>query len=199
MDREIESPRNITSDITESSEMKKEKLLHYARKIVQHADAAWVGPFFFFFFFADALVMVLPADSLLGATASMHPKHLKKWAVLSCLGAASGLALAVLLGNTVLHNYLHALISEGGYYHRVGDILTHAQNYGYLELTIGVFTFLPCVIGAIAGAVVGLNPFWVFLIVLAAKLLKILLTLWLLYAGSGLLKRIVRWYLKTSV
>jgi len=179
--------------------MNKDKLFAYARKIVDHADAHWVAPFFLVLFFLDAFLMVIPADSLLGATASLHPKHLKKWTICACLGASLGLGLAVLLGNTVLHNYLMNAISEGGFYHKVGDILQHVQNYGYVELSIGVFTVVPSVVGAIAGAVIGLNPYWVFLIVLSAKLLKILLTLWLLYTGSALVRKIIKIYLKTSV
>lgn len=179
--------------------MKREKLENYAETLARHADAPWITPFFLFLFFIDSFLMVLPADSLLGATVAIRPKHVKKWAFFSCLGSALGLALAIFLAETVLHDYFFRLMAEGGFYHRVQEIIEHAQNYGYLELAIGVFTIVPSLIAGLAGVVVGLNPWIVFLLISSAKILKILLTLWLLYTGSHYLKKIVKIYVKTSV
>lgn len=143
--------------------------------------------------------MFLPADTLLGMTVSIRPRHAKKWTIFSCVGAALGLALAMFLAETILHEFFLSLIRGDGIYHKVQEIIDHAQNYGYIELAIGVFTIVPSLIAGLAGVVMGLNPFAVYGIITSAKLLKILLTLWLLYTGSGYLKKLVKLYLKTSV
>ncbi len=179
--------------------MKQEKLYHYAEVLARHADAPWLPLFFLILFFVDSFLMVLPADSLLGATVAIRPIHVKKWTFFACCGSILGLGVAVILGNYVLHDYMMELVAREGFYHKVAEILEHAQNYGYLELCIGVFTIVPSIIGALAGAVVGLNPWVVFVLVVTAKLIKILLTLWLLYTGSHYLKKFVKFYLKTSV
>ncbi len=179
--------------------MNKGKLEHYAEVIAIHADAPWVTPLFFVLFFIDAFLMVLPADTLLGATVSIRPKHVKKWTVAACLGSSVGLGLAIILALTVLHEYFVRTTLEGGFYHKVQEIIAHAQDYGYLELSIGVFTIVPSILAGLAGVLVGLNPWVVWVLVVTAKLLKILLTLWLLYTGSTFLKKWVRLYLKTSV
>ena len=179
--------------------MKQEKLNRYALALATHAEAAWVTFFFFVLFLLDSILMFLPADSLLGATIILYPKRARRWLTVACLGSITGLAGAVILANTVLNDYLQKLVASDGVYHQVRDIIEHAQHYGYWELAAGVFTFVPSVIGAMAGTIVKLNPWLIFLIVTAAKLLKIFLTVWLLHAGGGALKRIIRVYLKTSV
>jgi len=179
--------------------VKKEKLEHYADELARHADAPWVTPLFFALFVLDAFVMVIPADTLLGATVSMRKKHLKKWLIVALAGSAIGLAIAMLLAQTVFHDYFIKLTSEGGAYHKVQDVINHAKNYGYIELSIGVFTVVPSIIAGLAGVIVGLNPWVVWVIIVAAKWLKIVLTLWLLYTGSNVVKKWIRLYLKTSV
>ena len=64
------------------------------------------------------------------------------------------------------------------------------------DVTLGVFTVIPCVIGAIAAAMIGMNPWAVYGIVVAAKLLRIILAVWILHSGGSLLKRAAKVYLK---
>jgi membrane protein YqaA with SNARE-associated domain len=78
-------------------------------------------------------------------------------------------------------------------------VVEHAQNYGYVELTIGVFTLLPSLFGVLIGVVVGLNPWAVWALALAGKVVKILATVWIIFSGSQVLKKYIRLWLKTSV
>jgi membrane protein YqaA with SNARE-associated domain len=179
--------------------VKKEKLTHYAQTIASHADAHWVTPFFFFFFLFDSFLMILPADSLLSATIALRPRHVKKWLFFSILGAIVGFGLLVWFTDGILHEYFLRLIREKEAYHQARVILEHAENYGLVELTVGVLTVLPCMIGAVAGVLVGLNPWAVFGIVVAAKIVRILLTVVVVYTGKTYLKKIINFYLKTSI
>lgn len=176
--------------------MKKEKIAYYAEKIATHADAPWVTPVFFLLFFLDSFLVFIPCDSLLGTTVAMRPRHVKKWCFAAALGVVVGLGLVVVAAFTFLHGYLYTLTQADGMYAQVGDILAHAQEYGYVELTIGVFTVIPCVIGAIAAAMMGMNPWAVYGIVVAAKLLRIILAVWIIHHGGSLLKRAAKVYLK---
>lgn len=176
--------------------MKKDKIAYYANKIAAHADAHWVTPVFFILFFLDSFLVFIPCDSLLGATVAIRPRHVKKWCLAAILGVIVGLALVVLAAYTFLHGSLESWTQSGGIYSQVGDILTHAKEYGYVELTIGVFTFIPCVIGAIAAAMIGMNPWAVLGIVVAAKVTRIILAVWILHSGGSLLKRAAKVYLK---
>jgi membrane protein YqaA with SNARE-associated domain len=176
--------------------MKKEKIAYYANRIASHADAPWVTPVFFLLFFLDSFLVFIPCDSLLGATAAIRPRHVKKWCIAAILGVIAGLALVVVAAYTFLHGYLYTWTQAEGFYSQVGDILAHAQQYGYVELTIGVFTFIPCVIGAIAAAMIGMNPWAVYGIVVAAKIMRIILAVWILHHGGSLLKRAAKVYLK---
>ncbi|HEX5033909.1 MAG TPA: hypothetical protein VFW62_05460 [bacterium] len=176
--------------------MKKEKIAYYAQKIASHADAHWVTPVFFLLFLLDSFVVFIPCDSLLGATVAIRPRHVKKWCFAAGLGVVVGLGLVVIAAFTFLHGYLYTWTQTDGFYSQVGDILAHAQEYGYVELTLGVFTVIPCVIGAIAAAMIGMNPWAVYGIVVAAKLLRIILAVWILHSGGSLLKRAAKVYLK---
>lgn len=176
--------------------MKKEKIAYYAYKIAAHADAPWVTPVFFLLFFLDSFLVFIPCDSLLGATVAIRPRHVKKWCIAAVFGVIVGLGLVVVASFTFLHGYLYTLTQGEGMYAQVGEILAHAQEYGYVELTIGVFTFIPCVIGAIAAAMMGMNPWAVYGIVVAAKILRIILAVWILHSGGSLLKRAAKVYLK---
>lgn len=179
--------------------MKKERIARYAQRIAEHADAKWVAPVFFLLFFLDSLFVFIPCDSLLGTTVAIRPRHVVKWLTASVLGVVAGLGLVVLASYTFLHGYLDTLVNNSSLYSGVNDIVQHAQAYGYLELTISVFTFVPCVIGAIAAAMIGMNPWAVYGIVVAAKLLRVFLAVWIIHSGGTLLKRIVRVYLKIPV
>ncbi|MFO1464673.1 MAG: hypothetical protein U1F66_12935 [bacterium] len=179
--------------------MKKEKIAYYAQKIAAHADARWVAPVFFLLFFLDSFLVFIPCDSLLGTTVAIRPRHLVKWLLAAVLGVVAGLGLVVLASYTFLHGYLDTIINDYSMYARVKDIVQHAQQYGYFELTISVFTVVPCVIGAIAASMIGMNPWAVFGIVVAAKLLRVFLAVWIIHSGGTLLRRIVRVYLKIPV
>src|SRR5262245_53765945 len=112
--------------------MKKEKIAYYAYKIAAHADAPWVTPVFFLLFFLDSFLVFIPCDSLLGATVAIRPRHVKKWCFAAILGVVVGLGLVVVAAFTFLHGYLYTLTQDGGMYAQVGDIMTHAQEYGYV-------------------------------------------------------------------
>ncbi|HCU24170.1 MAG TPA: hypothetical protein DF383_04055 [Deltaproteobacteria bacterium] len=176
--------------------MKKEKIVQYAEKIAAHADAHWVTPVFFLLFFLDSFLVFIPCDSLLGTTVAIRPRHVKKWVFAAVFGVMVGLGLVVLASYTFLHGYLYELVEKEGMYSQVKDILLHAQEYGYFELTLSVFTVVPCVIGSIAAAMIGMNPWAVYGIVVVAKILRIILAVWIIHSGGTLLKRWVRIYLK---
>jgi|SRR5215831_3133993 len=176
--------------------MKKERLLQYARALAAHAEAPWVTPVFFFTFFLDSFLVFIPIDSLLGATVALRPRNAKKWVLAGIGGVTLGLGLGVVAANTFLHPHLLDLVHRIRIYPQVDEILRHAQAYGYFELTLGVFTVVPCIVGAIIGALLGLNPWAVLGIVVAAKVFRILLTVWLIHSGGTLLRKIVKFYLK---
>lgn len=178
--------------------MKKDRIVRYAQRIAEHADARWVTPVFFILFFVDSFLVFIPCDSLLGTTVAIRPRHVVKWLTASVLGIVAGLGLIVLASNTFLHGYLDTIVNNS-MYSQVHDIVSHAQQWGYLELTVSVFTVVPCVIGAIAAAMIGMNPWAVFGIVVAAKLLRVFLAVWIIHSGGTLLKRMVRVYLKIPV
>ncbi len=179
--------------------MNKEKLRHYATVLGSHANSPWVTVFFFFVFFIDSLVLIIPVDSLLGATVSVAPRHAKKWLIASLLGFGSGLGLAAFLVNSQLSPWLMPWMEKLGYMETIRGFLEDAARYGYLSLTIGVFTVLPSLFGVLIGVIVGLNPWAVWAISFAGKILKVVLTVGLIFSGSQFLKKIFRWYLKTSV
>ncbi len=180
--------------------MKKEKLQSYAQRIAEHADAFWVGPVFFLIFLVDAFIMVIPADSLFSTTYVLRPQHLKKWYLWSIVGAAAGFGLLILLGHTVLHPFLMESIQTTGFYSEVGKYLQrHAYDYGLIELTIAVFTIVPLTIASVAGVAVGLDPWAIFGIVMAAKIFRLALTVWVVHTGRGFLKKIVSIYVKTNI
>jgi membrane protein YqaA with SNARE-associated domain len=179
--------------------MKKEKLRHYATVIAGHADSAWVTPVFFLMFFIDSLVLVLPVDSLMATTMTLRPQHVKKWLVASISGFALGLGILAAIANSKLQPLLFELMERWGYLNHAMDAVKHAQNYGYWELVFGVFTFVPSLFGVLAGVLVGLNPWAVWAISLGGKVVKILLTVKVIFSTSDLAKKILRFYLKTSV
>jgi len=179
--------------------MKKEKITQYAQKIAAHADSKWVTPVFFFLFFLDSFVVFIPCDSLLGTTVAIRPRHLVKWLVASVLGILLGLGLVVVASYTFLHGYLDVMVHHFSIYSKVNDIVQHAKEYGYFELTVSVFSVVPCVVGAIAASLIGMNPWAVYGIVVAAKLLRLFLAVWIIHSGGALLKRVVRAYLKIPV
>ena len=179
--------------------MKREKLRHYANVLSSHADAHWVTPLFFGLFFIDAVILVIPVDTLLGATVALKPEHKKKWVLASIIGYATSLALVAILVNSHLQPYLFELFESWGYMEHVRSMVEHAQNYGYIELTIAVFTLIPSLFGVLIGVVLGLNPFAVWAISLSGKITKILVTVWLVFTSSQYLKKWLRVWLKTSV
>ncbi len=180
--------------------MKKEKLQSYARRIAVHADAFWVGPVFFLIFLVDSFVVFIPADSLFSTTFVLRPRHLKKWFIWSILGAACGFGLLIYLAHTVLHPFLMESIQGTGFYSQVGKYLEkHAYHYGLIELTVAVFTIVPLMVASLAGVVVGLNPWAIFGIVMAAKMVRLALTVWVVHAGKSAWKKIVSIYVKTNI
>lgn len=180
--------------------MKKEKLTHYAEVLAQHAEAHWVSPVFFLIFFVDSFIMLIPADSLLSATVALNPRPMRKWYLVSNLGAALGFAVLIFLSQTIFHDYLMQSIQETGFYSEVGAFLQkHASNYGIWELAIGVFTIVPCMIAALAGVAVGINPWAILAVVVAAKAFRLGLTLWFVHTSRPFLKKLVKFYQKTSV
>lgn len=179
--------------------MKKEKLRHYANVIASHADAPWVTPLFFFLFFIDSFLLLLPVDSLMAATLTMRPKHMKRWLFVSIVGFGLGLGVVAIIVNSQLQPYLFELFEKWGYFHHVEKVLSHAETYGYLELALGVFTIVPSLFGVLAGVVVNLNPWAVWAIAWVGKIIKILLTVWVIFSTSKAVKKVLKVYLKTSV
>ncbi|MCE9624184.1 MAG: hypothetical protein K8R69_01835 [Deltaproteobacteria bacterium] len=179
--------------------MKKDRIVRYAQKIAAHADAKWVAPVFFLLFFIDSFLVFIPCDSLLGTTIAIRPRHTVKWMAAAVAGVVGGLGLVVLASYTFLHTYLSSVVQNHAMYSQVNDIVAHAQQYGYLELTVSVFTVVPCVIGAMAASLIGMNPWAVYGIVVAAKLLRVFLAVWIIHSGGTLIKKIVRVYLKIPV
>jgi Predicted membrane protein len=180
--------------------MKKDKLSHYAEVLARHAEAHWVSPVFFAIFFLDSFVMVIPADSLLSATVALNPRPVKKWYAFSMLGALAGFALLIFLGHTIFHEYLMSSIQETGFYSEVGRYLEkHASEYGLMEVALGVFTIVPCMIAALAGVAVGLNPWALLAIVVSAKAFRLALTIWFVHTSRPFLQKLVRFYQKTNV
>ena len=178
--------------------MKKEKIRHYANVISSHADARWVTPFFFTIFFLDSFLLFIPVDYLLSATVLLRPRRKKIWLAAAISGFGLGLGLVAVLVNTHLQHYLFDLFNRWGYFHHVQNIIDHAQDYGYLELTLGVFTLVPSLFGVIAGVLVHLDPWVVWAISLAGKVLKLVLTVWVFQSGTRVVKRWLKIYLKTS-
>jgi membrane protein YqaA with SNARE-associated domain len=179
--------------------VKREKLRHYANVLSSHADAHWVTPLFFLLFFVDAVILVIPVDTLLAATVSLKPQQKKKWVISSILGYSTSLALVAILVNSHLQPYLFEMFNRWGYLNHVRDLVEHAQSYGYFELTVAVFTLVPALFGVLIGVLLGLNPWAAWAISLAGKIAKILVTVWLIFSSSQYLKKWLRIWLKTSV
>jgi membrane protein YqaA with SNARE-associated domain len=142
---------------------------------------------------------LIPIDALLAASISLKPQHRVKWVLWGVLGFSLGLGAVALLVNTHLQPYVFDFFNRRGYIDYLKEIVEHAQNYGYIELTIGVFTVLPSLFGVLIGVIVGLNPWIVWLLCMAGKVLKILVTVWLIFSGSQALKKYLRLWLKTSI
>lgn len=178
---------------------KKERLRHYANLIASHAEASWVGPFFGILFFFDSMVLVLPSDSLLSAVIAINSKHVKKWLVYATIGFALGLALTTFLAVTHLQPLFVQWMERLGYGESFHKFIGEIREHGYWGLTVGVFTIVPCLFAVLAGAIVGLKAWAVWLISLGGKYLKLYLTVWLVLSSSNALKKWVKAYLKTSV
>lgn len=179
--------------------MKKEKLRHWANVISSHAESYWVTPLFFGLFLLDSIILFLPVDTLLAATITLKPKKMKTWIFFSLLGFAIGLAIVAIIVNSHLQPWLFELFDNWGYLDHVREVVAHAQDYGYIELAIGAFTILPSLFGVLIGVLVGLDPWIVWGISYAGKVVKVFLTVWLIFSSSHVLKRWLRVYLKTSV
>lgn len=179
--------------------MNKEKLRHYANVLTAHAESPWVTPLFFLLFLIDSVILIIPVDTLLAATVTLKPQQRRRWVLASVVGFAVGLGLVAIVANTQLQPYLFHLFQKWGYIQHVMAIMAHAENWGYIELTVSVFTFLPSLFGVLIGVVVGLNPWFVWVISLGGKVAKILVTVWLIFGGSQLLKKLLRPWLKTSL
>ena len=179
--------------------MKKEKLRHWANVISSHAESYWVTPLFFGLLLVDSIILFLPVDTLLAATITLKPRKMKIWILSSLAGFALGLGVVAVLVNSHLQPWLFEIFENWGYLHHVQDVVAHAQDYGYIELAIGVFTVLPSLFGVLIGVLVKLDPWIVWGISYAGKVFKVLLTVWLIFSSSNVLKKWLRVYLKTSV
>lgn len=179
--------------------MKREKLRHYANVISVHADAPWVTALWFGLFFIDSFLLFIPVDTLMAATLAMKPQHRVRWITWGLVGFGLGLGMVAILVNSQLQPWFFEQINHWGYVAHVQDVVSHAQSYGYLELTLGVYTVLPSLFGVLAGVLVHLNPWVVWAISFSGKVLKLLLTVWVVFGGHQTVKRWIKLYLKTSV
>lgn len=179
--------------------MKREKLRHYANLLSIHAEAPWISVFWFVVFLLDSIVIVLPVDTLLAATLALKPERRVQWMSAALGGFGLGLAIVAVLVNSQLQPWFFEQINHWGYVAHVEDIVSHAQDYGYLELFLGVYTIVPSLFGVLAGVLVHLNPWIVWGIVFSGKILKLVLTVWVVFGGKKTVKRWIQLYLKTSV
>jgi len=179
--------------------MNKERIRHYSHVISAHADSAYATLLFSSTFFLDALIVVLPIDSIMSATLTLKPQHARKWVLSAMLGFSLGLGLVALMANSHLEPYLLSWIAKLGYSARLEEVLSHAQTHGYWELTLGSFTILPPIFGVLMGVSVGLNPWAVLFICVAGKMTKLVLMVWLAISSSPKIKKFLQVYLKTSV
>jgi len=154
-----------------------DKVIHLAHRISYYAHKPWVMAYFFFSFFLDSFVMFIPAEGLLAVAVLFAPDKKRVWFLFAVLGSLLGFFITYILTVSSLQHWLIDLIVEydsGGFFY---DITTHAAKYGYLNLSLAVFTVVPPIICLLAGIVIGLNPLIVFAIVFASKVFRIVLVI----------------------
>ena len=163
-----------------------DKVIHLAHRISYYAHMPWVMAYFFFSFFFDSFIMFIPADGLLAVAVLFAPDKKRVWFLIAVFGSLLGFLVTYILTLSSLQYWLIDLIVEydsGGFFR---DITTQAVKYGYLNLSLAVFTVVPPIICLLAGIVIGLNPLAVFAIVFVSKVFRIALMIFLvrkLWAG----------------
>lgn len=179
--------------------MKKERLRHYASLMAAGSESPWVTFMLFWVFFVDAIIMVIPTDPLLGAALGLNHRHYKKWIIASVLGFLLGLGFAAWVLNSHFQPWAFSILDHYGYLDKVQTWMAGRETVGYWTLTFGVLTFFPCFLTLVAGNLVGLNPIAIWAIAGGAKLLKLGITILVIFTGSKKLKKWLGLYAKTSV
>ncbi len=120
--------------------------------------------------------MFVPADGLVAVTVMFAPDKKRSWYLASVAGAILAVLIFYFLSISEFRHWTIDFLSSHNYENFYHDFVRTTRKEGYLALCIATITFVPPAIGMIAGAVAGLDPLAVFLIVSGLKSLRI----WLL-------------------
>lgn len=129
--------------------------------------------FFLLLVFLDSFLIFLPGEGLVALTLLFVPDKKWEWFTACCVGHILGFALFSILSQTTIQPALVEMIIQYDYSHNFQKIMHHAAQYGYLDISIGAFTFVPAIICLIGGIAVGLNVWMVFLVVSLVKIVRI--------------------------
>lgn len=148
--------------------------IKWAGKISYYAHLPWVLAVFFIVFFLDSFLFFVPADGLLAVAILFTPARKRLWFFMSVAGSVAGFLLFYFLMISSFHLAVIDFIVKYDTQFFFQHIITHAAKYGYFDLSIAVFTFVPPGICLVGGIVIGLHPSVVFFIVCFSKVVRIL-------------------------
>lgn len=155
------------------------KLIERAQRLTSMMHHAWLSLFFFLLFFAESFVMVIPADTLISVTANLVPGKKKQWFFFSMLGYLVGFAIIVLLITTSFKHEVINLFKNYGFMDHIDLLRQRFKHYGYAGLGMAILVGVPPILCMTACLLVKLNPWVVFFVTLAAKIVRVWLLIFL--------------------
>lgn len=133
--------------------------------------------FFLIIFLTDAIIMVVPADTLLAITLLLVPQKKREWFLAGFVGAILGYVALAILTQTTFQPVLVDFIRAHDFTNTFQDMMGQAHRYGYVNLIIGCLTIVPQNVCLVGGILIGLNPLLVFVVVAVIKWVRILVVI----------------------
>lgn len=150
-----------------------DKVIRYAMKIARYAHMPWVTLFFFLAFLLDSFLMFIPADGLLSVTVLFAPDKKRTWYLASLAGSLLGYVIFYFLTISSFQHLVLDFVTRMDYAQVFNEIVSRARHFGLLYLAVAVFVMIPPVFGMVAGIVIGLNPWSVFIMLCVLKAVRI--------------------------
>lgn len=134
--------------------------------------------FFLLIFLADAIVMVVPADTLMAITLLVVPQKKREWCIAGLVGAMLGYLILIILTQTTFRpEIIHYLSTSDFTRDSFNEILSGPSKFGYFNLIVGSLTVIPQNVCVVGGIIIGLNAFLVLFLAGLIKLGRILVVI----------------------
>lgn len=134
--------------------------------------------FFLLIFFADAIFMVIPADTLLGITLLVVPQKKREWCTAGIAGAMLGyLVLIVLTMTTFRPEIVDLLMSSELTRESFQEVIQGPTKLGYFNMIVGSLTVIPQNVCVVGGIIIGLNPVLILFYAGLIKLVRVIVVI----------------------